>query len=129
MTHQQFRFGSPLVALDIEAPDVQTPVGTYGTDNAFSAHLQTYFQTPQPPPVATSVTHGHAPSSPHFVHNNSINQSLAWETEAVQSLEEVLLLFQPPPHIHCLNTTHNPYTCTGLESTCRKNPGGLGQDP
>lgn len=85
MTHQQFRSGSPLVALDIEAPDVQTPVSTYGTDNAFRAHFQTYFQTPRNPQVATSVAHGNAPSSPHFEHTDSRNQSLTWETEAVKS--------------------------------------------
>lgn len=85
MTNQQFTSGSPLVALDIEAPDVQTPVSTYRTDNAFSTHLQTYFQTPRPPPVETSEAHGHALFSPHFEPAHSINQSLIWETEAVKS--------------------------------------------
>lgn len=75
----------PLDALDIEAPDVQTPVRTYGTDNAFSAHSQTHFQTPRPPSVQASEGHGHVLFPPRLEPGYSINQSLPWETE-VQSL-------------------------------------------
>lgn len=35
--------------LEIEAPDVQTPVVLHGAHPGFGAHLQTYFPTPSQP--------------------------------------------------------------------------------
>ena len=84
MSNQQPMPVSPSISLDIEAPDIQTPARTYGAGSAFSAHLQPYFPTPYLPQVGTHDSI----FFPHLGNSQSVNQSPAWETEAVQSLPD-----------------------------------------
>ena len=83
--------GSLPASLNIEAPDAQTPANIYRANNAYRAHLQFYFQTLSQA-QAGQPDCGHPIYFPDMDNLQSVNQSLAWESEAVLSSPDRLVI-------------------------------------
>lgn len=75
------------LTLDIDAPDIQTPVFPHVAPSDHGHHLQTYFATPgQPLAQIPEASDLHRPLTPSYI-VPSANRSLVWETEAMAPLQ------------------------------------------